>query len=352
MLATAALIGLLSQPAVLTCDEMKLVVARAGRSIFLDPTPKNRAKATQDALRILPPPSCDFLLEHLEYDDEFDWSCLCTALWYLDERGDSALLWDGRKSLANSYSGCTLEDEQRRREGIVNGLRGIEPPNYGPANSLAYHPDPDVRAALWRAGPTESPELVEMAELLDESRETLLMALGRSPDRPARLALVLGSSSRQAETAIIWAVDELTADPDPRKWAPEDVALLLWHARACLGKPRSALCKDDPPPTTGWRLHRSYSGRPFRNIFIRALMRMGLTRSLELMNANGRANIAMSDLGRLPNHIPYQKELCLSEGHEKCYDWMLALDQRAPVPSLERVRKALRTLDESGSKPR
>ena len=343
-----AVIGLLSPPVVQSCDEMRLTAALASEAIFLDPSLKNRTKATQNVLKILPSRSCDFLVENLEI---FDWLCMDHVLAYLDERGDSRLLWEADKSLRDFYAGCTLTDEQRRAVDV----RILGPRDLSSLIDLPYHPDPIARASFWGASPAEYRKLFVAearkqypdAKNIPDGVNDLAWIFDKYPNRLDRLNAVLNTSNQINVGPVVWAVEELTADQDPRKWDPVDVAVLLSHARSCLGR-MSALCRD--VEVVSPHSHYTPSGSGMRRIFSSALSRMGIARSLKLMNENGMANIAQADLGALPTAFPYASVLCAREG-DKCEQWLREMDGRAPSPDLDQVRKALRKLDEPHGKP-
>ena len=331
MLAASAAMWILSGNATLSCEEFEVAVGRAGRSAFFDPTHEGRTKAAREVLQVLP-------------------AWYCGGVSYGETRtckGSALLRFEETFRLAGGDPDIVPEAENFYGECGVSGK--FWELQWAHFETRQTHPEPRYRREFWRLQPEDlavegsefhPPPWYSMA-MVNGLRE-IFKATSDPRERVDHVLRLPGIGSG----ATIWALDELTADPDPREWKPEDVAVMLFHARRCFRDgPAAGICEEKPSHSAGGA---SWKPRP---VFQSVLAKMGVERSINLMNESGLANITLLDI-RYPDHFPFESELYASEGakdHEARREKWLDTDRRGPSLDLGAVRTALKALDKSHS---
>lgn len=200
------------------------------------------------------------------------------------------------------------------------------------------------------------------AVALPEDLEPVRSVAAKSDTRRGRLSLALEMESPLS--AFRFALLELTSDVDPRKWDPDDIALLIVKARELdTWKPPPAPPHKPGEPITYHGTDHSPLPPKFDRLYriFLALKPMGLMRAYDLIRPVSLRPEQVQIVWRLTpgwmdhdwnHHFPFEEDLY--EAEYKKTPWAVGIsldefvrkrwtetDQAAPHPDLQRIEKAL-----------
>ena len=355
------------------CRAMEVEVARAAYEVFLDPTEEKRTETTKRVVE-------GVLVPHKAEVDRCDELDLDPRIWnfvdhmavpfelrgfYHSEHPRTfspaylrSLTREARTACGKSL-GATQCTEEKQQLLVLLDDETAQPLFRGEVDpwSLLGRPAPDstrVREplAMW----------IELRRKFRERSEFL------------RAAVV-----SQDQTVRRWALEDATGYIDPRKWSPDDIAVLVLEARRADAEASAIETERKKDPMSGIRGPHSPRPEPReREIQIRRhLGRMGFQRVVDLIHPRDesvpRPSAEAPESGPpWDQHFPGEPSLCMADWFAKypeiefrkltrsadhldllrsdCKRRWLETDEAAPHPDLEAIRAALKKLEAEPSR--
>lgn len=231
-----------------TCDEFRLRADRIIQEAVIDPSEPNRHLLTERYVAevIEPIRSCELLFDSL---NSHIGSCVHSLTHGFYGYGDAPRLKEEGEEQIAFFSGCWqtafpngADRSNPEHVMIMARFRDtgvlVDPSDLpGPPSIATTHSRDEVAAVwrrLWGGDRSEGTKaFLRQTTLQGGAIYDVSEIVAKNPDRLARLSAAL---NLPPSDGMVWtfALEEITRDPDPRRWDPREIALLVEVGRLTL----------------------------------------------------------------------------------------------------------------------